>query len=133
MTQTKILMVDDSPTVISIEKMMLREEGFELVTAGNGRLAIDAVKSSPPDLILMDVVMPEMDGIECCKTLKSDPAYKNIPIIMVTTKGNQTMVTSAYSAGCDDFVTKPIDKVELLHKVRGLLARRDNKVAGAST
>jgi DNA-binding response OmpR family regulator len=124
MTDSTILMVDDSATVLTFERMMLREEGYQLKTASNGRLALDAIKQGPPDLILLDIVMPEMDGVECCKRLKADAATKHIPVIMVTTKGNQTMVTAAYAAGCDDFITKPIDKVELLHKIRGHLERR---------
>jgi PleD family two-component response regulator len=70
---------------------------------------------------LLDVVMPKIDGLECCRTLKSDEATKRIPIIMVTTKGDPSMITEAYAAGCDDFITKPIARAELLQKVRGHL------------
>ena len=89
----KILIVDDSQTVITFQKMMLREEGYELVTATNGKDALETVKRSPPDLVLMDVMMPQMNGVDCCKHLKTDAATKTIPVIMVTTKGDQTMVT----------------------------------------
>ena len=126
----KILIVDDSLTVITFQKMMLREEGYELVTAANGKVALEMIKKAPPDLVLLDVMMPEMNGVDCCKQIKADVATKHIPVIMVTTKGNQTMVTSAYAAGCDDFITKPIDKVELLHKIKGHLERRNAAVAG---
>lgn len=129
-SKPKILMVDDSSTVLTFEAMVLRPEGYELSTAGNGRLALEAIAAAKPDLILMDVMMPEMDGVQCCKQIKSDAASKHIPVIMVTTKGNQPMVTAAYAAGCDDFVTKPIDKTELLHKIKGQLARRAAEPSG---
>jgi CheY-like chemotaxis protein len=118
----RILMVDDSTTVLSFEKLMFRNLDYELVTASNGAEAIEVARRPPaPDLILLDVVMPQMDGLECCRRLKSDEATRAIPIIMVTTKGDQSMITEAYAAGCDDFITKPIARVELLEKVRGHL------------
>ena len=115
-------MVDDSPTVLSFEKLMFRNTDYELFTAADGAEAIKVARGeTPPDLILLDVVMPNIDGLECCRTLKRDEATKRIPIIMVTTKGDQSMITEAYAAGCDDFITKPIARAELLQKVRGHL------------
>lgn len=119
----RILLVDDSPTVLSFEKLMFKNLDYDLVTAADGALAIEAVHALKPDLILLDVVMPNMDGLACCRTLKSDPATKAIPIMMVTTKGDPAMITEAYAAGCDDFITKPINRHELLAKVREHLAR----------
>ncbi|MBC7792062.1 MAG: response regulator [Clostridia bacterium] len=118
----RILMVDDSTTVLSFEKLMFRGSDYELVTAGNGAEALGVARGPKrPDIILLDVVMPEMDGLECCRQLKSDDTTRSIPIIMVTTKGDPAMVTEAYAAGCDDFITKPIARVELLQKVQGHL------------
>lgn len=117
----RILMVDDSATVLSFEKLMFRNEGYELVTASNGVEALKVVRETPPDLILLDVVMPQMDGLQCCRALKKDEVTKAIPVIMVTTKGDQAMITEAYAAGCDDFITKPIARSELLQKVKGHL------------
>jgi CheY-like chemotaxis protein len=97
------------------------------MSAGNGRAALDLVAATPPDLVLMDVMMPELDGVQTCRHLKSDQKSRHIPVIMVTTKGQQEMVTAAYAAGCDDFVTKPIDKGELLKKIRGHLEKRAAK------
>jgi CheY-like chemotaxis protein len=132
MATPRILIVDDSQTVITFQKMMLRDEGYEIATAPNGRVALELIKKSPPDLVLMDVMMPEMNGVECCKHLKSDAATKHLPIIMVTTKGNQTMVTSAYTAGCNDFVTKPIDKAELLRKIKTQLGQQGAAPVGGA-
>jgi len=118
MALKRVLLVDDSATVISLEKMVLRDEACEIFTATNGVLAIEAAIRHRPDIILLDIVMPEMDGIECVKRLKRNDLTSHIPVIMVTTKGNPTMLSAAYEGGCDDFITKPIDKVELLQKLR---------------
>ena len=118
MPPKRILLVDDSSTVLSLEKLMLRDSGYELHTARDGAEVPEQVNRCPPDLILLDVVMPKVNGIECCRRLKADAATQRIPVIMVTTKGNQAIVSDAFAAGCDDFVTKPIDKVELLDKIR---------------
>ena len=112
-----ILIVDDTETVLLFTKTLLKGTGAVLRTAKNGRQALDSVKASRPDLILLDIMMPELNGIETCRLLKNDSATQGIPVIMVTTKGEANMVEQAYQAGCDDFVTKPINKTELLNKV----------------
>lgn len=113
----KILLVDDTETVLLFEKTMLRGSGVELRTAKNGIKALEAVAEERPDLILLDIMMPELNGIQVCEKLKSDPETKDIPIVMVTTKGEPEMVEQAFKAGCDDYITKPLDKMELLSKV----------------
>ncbi len=112
-----ILLVDDTETVLLFEKMMLKSEGFRLRTAKNGVQALESVQDEAPDLILLDIMMPELDGVETCRRLKSDPATQAIPVVMVTTKGEPEMVERAFEAGCDDYVTKPLDKMELVSKV----------------
>jgi CheY-like chemotaxis protein len=114
----RLLLVDDSETVIQFEKMILRGMGYDLSTAKNGRLALEAVKASKPDLILLDVMMPELDGIETLRHLKSDPETQAIPVIMVTTKGDPEVTSQAVAAGCTDYITKPVDRTELLAKLR---------------
>lgn len=117
----KILLVDDTETVLMFEKMMLKSTGHSIQTASNGRKAIEMVEKSPPDLILLDIMMPELNGIETCRQLKADRLTKDIPIVMVTTKGEPHMVEEAFKAGCNDFITKPVDKIELLGKVKTYL------------
>jgi len=114
----RVLLVDDSETVIQFEKLMLRGLGYDLVTAKNGKLALTQVASQKPDLILLDLVMPEMDGVETLRCLKGNPETKNIPVVVVTTKGDPGMAEQAFAAGCNDYITKPVDKVELLDKLR---------------
>ena len=117
----KVLLVDDTKTVIMSEKMMLMGQGFEVDIAGNGLEAIDKVASFNPDVILMDIMMPQLNGIEACQRIKSNPETKDIPIIMVTTKGEREKVEAAFAAGCNDYVTKPINKLQLLTKIRNVL------------
>jgi len=118
MTRGKtVLLVDDTETVLMFERMMLNGLGLQIKTARNGREALGAVGQVNPDLILLDVIMPEMDGIETCKALKTNPDTQHIPVVMVTTRGEEGMVERAFEAGCDDYITKPIDKMELLAKV----------------
>ncbi len=120
MVKKKILLVDDSETIILYEKLMLGNT-YEFVTAKNGRLGHEAAKKELPDLILLDIMMPEMDGMECLKTLRGQPETKDTPVIMVTTKGDHDRVKTCFEYGCTDFVTKPVDKMELVSKVKKIL------------
>ena len=117
----KILLVDDSATVLMMERMILAAERFEIVTASNGREGQAKAKSEQPDLILMDIVMPQLNGLEACKALREDPATRHIPIILVTTRGEAASMEQGYENGCNDYVTKPVNSAELLSKVRSLL------------
>ena len=120
--KVKVLLVDDSEVVLLTEKMLFRNLGnCEIVVAKNGRQAVDAARSEMPDLILMDVIMPEMNGFEATRAIRSDVATRSIPIIMVTTRGEEENISEGYEAGCTDYLTKPIDKHELLEKMRDLL------------
>jgi CheY-like chemotaxis protein len=117
-TRKRILVVDDTETVLIYTKMMLAGQPAEVVFARNGSEALRRVEEQTPDLILMDIMMPEMDGVEACRRLKSDPRTGAIPVVMVTTKGNPEKVEEAFAAGCDDYLTKPFGKLDLLAKVR---------------
>jgi DNA-binding response OmpR family regulator len=122
MKRKKILLVDDSGTILMMEKMILAREPYELVTAKDGLEAIQKAASERPDLILLDVVMPNLTGFEALRRLRADEATKSTPVIMVTTRGEAENVESGYEGGCSDYITKPIDAVELLAKVRNYLA-----------
>lgn len=118
MQRKKILVVDDSKTCLFMESTLLRKGPYDLLTAADGEEAVRKAVSEHPDLILMDVVMPRMTGFEACRELKSRPETRDIPIILVTTRGEGENVETGYEAGCTDYVTKPVDGVELLAKVR---------------
>jgi len=117
----KILLVDDSSTVLMMERMILAAERFDIVTASNGREGQEKAKQEMPDLILMDIVMPQVNGLEACKALRADPTTRHIPIILVTTRGEAQTMEQGYENGCNDYVTKPVNSAELLTKVRNLL------------
>jgi len=121
MSRKKILLVDDSPTVLLMERMLLGKGSYELVTAKDGQEGVDRALSEHPDLILMDAVMPALDGFEACRRIRQQPETRATPIIMVTTRGEMRFVEDGYKSGCSDYVTKPIDGHELLTKVRSLL------------
>ncbi len=117
----KILVVDDSETALFIETMILRTGPYRLVTAGDGEEAVGKAVSERPDLILMDVVMPKMDGFAACRLLRARPETREIPIIVVTTRGEAENVETGFASGCTDYVTKPINSVELLEKVKNYI------------
>lgn len=120
MNNKKIMLVDDSATTLMMEQMVLRGESYEIVTARNGLEAVEVAEKEKPDLILLDVIMPEMDGFEACRRIRMNGGSET-PIIMVTTRGEEENVEIGFSSGCTDYITKPINGVELLTKVRDLL------------
>lgn len=117
----KILCVDDSNVVLLMEKLILAKADYQLITAATGREAVEKAKRDKPDLILLDVVMPVMDGFEACRHLRADEETRAIPIIMVTTRSEAPNVEEGYLTGCNEYVTKPIDGAELLAKVKNYL------------
>ena len=121
MVRQKILLVDDSPTILMMEKLILANGPWDLITAKDGEEAVVRAETQHPDLILMDVVMPKMGGFDACKAIRRRDETKTIPIIMVTTRGEAANVEAGWANGCTDYVTKPINSVELLAKVRSLL------------
>ena len=121
MSRKKILLVDDSSTILMMEKFILRNGPYEILTATNGEEGVLKAAEQMPDLILLDVIMPKMGGFEACRLLRSTRATSEIPIIMVTTRGEAANVEAGWANGCTDYVTKPINAIELLAKVRNFL------------
>jgi CheY-like chemotaxis protein len=117
----KILLVDDSSTVLLMERMMLSDGRFDLVLAHDGQEAVEKAVAEHPDVIFMDVIMPQMNGFEACRALRARPETKAIPVIMVTTRGEPNNVEMGYASGCNEYITKPFDSVELLAKLRNYL------------
>jgi CheY-like chemotaxis protein len=121
MTRKKILLVDDSSTALMIEQMLLSSTPYQIITAGDGQEAVAKASAELPDVILMDVVMPNMTGLEACRALRAQPSTTAIPIILVTTRGESSSVEAGFASGCNDYVTKPINRLELLSKLRDQL------------
>jgi len=115
-----ILLVDDSETILAMEKFILRDGPYDLVTASNGVDAVTKAVELVPDLILLDVIMPKMGGLEARRRIRAVETTRSIPIIMITTPGEASHVETSPHV-FDDYVTKPINTIELLSKVRGFL------------
>ena len=121
MKRKKILLVDDSNTILMMEKFIFKNDPYEIVTASDGEEGVQKAIEHQPDLILLDVMMPKVGGFEACRRIRAEERTRTIPIIMVTTRGEAPNVETGWSSGCNDYVTKPINAVELLSKVRGFL------------
>ena len=114
----KILIVDDSNFFIQIEKAFLKRTDCIILSANNGIEALEVVEKEKPDLVLLDLYMKEMKGDECCRLIKEDEALAHIPVIMVTSASHLGDRSKAVAAGCDDYLTKPVSKADLLRKVK---------------
>jgi CheY-like chemotaxis protein len=122
-SEQKILLVDDSSTTLLVEEMVLREHTqYGLVLARDGKEAVEKAIAERPDLILMDVIMPRMNGFDACREMRKHEALQRIPIIMVTSRGESCNVEQGFESGCNDYVTKPINAAELVEIVNGYLA-----------
>ncbi|WP_420570680.1 response regulator transcription factor [Kordia sp.] len=119
----KILLVDDEPDILEIVGYNLSSEGYQLSTAANGVEAIAKAKKVKPHLIIMDVMMPEMDGIEACETIRKDNNLANTIITFLTARGEDYSQVAGFDAGADDYITKPIKPKVLVSKVKALLRR----------
>ncbi|MDE2006566.1 MAG: PleD family two-component system response regulator [Rhodospirillales bacterium] len=117
----RILIVDDIPANTRLLEAKLAAEYFQVASARDGAEALDTARRWQPDLILLDVMMPGMDGIECCRRLKDDPATMHIPVVMVTALGEVSERVAGLDAGADDFLSKPVEYATLLGRVRGLI------------
>ena len=121
MASRKILLVDDSETVLQMEQMILAKSSYELILARNGEEGVAKALATQPDLILMDVVMPKMNGFEAVKQLRENAQTRSVPIVMVTSKAEAESMETGYQTGCSDYIIKPIDQLELVTKVKNLL------------
>jgi CheY-like chemotaxis protein len=119
----KILIVDDSSTTLLMEEMLLKKyTNFDVVQARNGQEAVETALAEQPDLILMDVIMPKMDGFAACREMRRQDKLRDVPIILVTSRGEPQNVETGFESGCSDYLTKPIESQELLQMVNGYLA-----------
>lgn len=125
----KILIVDDEPDVVSLLTMTLKQQGFEVITARDGQQGLEKARGENPDLILLDVMLPHIDGYKVARILKFDEHYKHIPIIMVTAKVQEKEKQMGFEMGVNDYLAKPFDITELVAKIKALLAIKTEKAA----
>lgn len=125
----KILLVDDEPDIIEFLSYNLKKEGFDVYTATNGNEAIKKAIEINPHLILLDIMMPELDGIEVCEKIREFPALKNVLIAFLTARGEDYSQVAGFEAGADDYIVKPIKPKVLISRIKALLKRydKDNK------
>lgn len=117
MSSARVLAVDDSPTILEMIQAILVAGGYEVITATDGQEALNAARSEAPDLILLDVMLPKLDGYRVCRLLKFDQKFKSIPIIMLTAKSEEQSVVTGIRTGADQYLTKPIEPERLLSAV----------------
>ena len=120
-TPPRILIVDDNPTNVKVLQTRLAAEGYEVITAADGEEGLAAARSLTPDLILLDVMMPKVDGFEVCRQLRADAAFPFTPIIMVTAMADSKDIVAGLEAGGDEYLTKPVDHAALAARVRSML------------
>src|SRR5512145_3162988 len=132
MAGEKILNIDDSPTVQRLIEMILSSQGYQVVLASDGEEGIAKARSERPAVILVDFVMPKMNGFQVCKTLKEDPEFKDTPIILVTSKGDKVGSKFVDVLGITEYFTKPFQPEELLAKIREVLDKKAQDAAAAA-
>ena len=118
-----VLVVDDDPVIQKLLQVNFEMEGYDVVIAGDGEEGLALAREERPDLVLLDVMMPKMNGLDVAAAMRSDDVTKNIPIIMLSAKAQASDVQAGLDLGVDDYVTKPFDPLELLDRVGALLAR----------
>ena len=123
-SRSRILIADDNQQNCELLDAYLADENYQIDTAYDGRETLDKIARQQPDLILLDIMMPRVSGYEVCQQLKQDRATRNIPILMVTALNERGDIEKAVAAGCDDFLTKPVNQLELKTRVRSLLRVR---------
>lgn len=122
-SKKKVLVVDDEPDIVDLIKMALTLANFEVTTAENGPATLKILEGLKPDLILLDIMMPQMTGFEVCKKIRSQKALRSVPIIMLTAKGQKQDAEQGLKLGADDYIIKPFDPYDLAEQVRSMIEK----------
>lgn len=125
-SEIRILLVDDEPDILEIVGYNLKNEGYKIYTAKNGIEAVESAKKHEPHLIILDIMMPEMDGIEACEKIRATKGLENVLITFFTARSEDYSQMAGFDVGADDYITKPIKPKVLISKIKGLLRRIDN-------
>jgi len=123
MAKGKILVVDDEIYIVHILDFSLGMEGYQVITALDGEQALEKARAEHPDLIVLDIMMPKLDGYETCKVLKSDETTKNIPVILLSAKGRNVDQKVGFEVGADDYITKPFSPRKLVERINAILGQ----------
>ena len=125
----RVLVVEDQEEIASLLKFKLKSSGYDVILAENGKIALEMAQVTPPDLMILDIMMPVMDGVETMKILKSDEKLKSIPVIMLTAQNTEASVVTGFELGADDYITKPFRTQEFIARVKAVLARHKKETA----
>jgi len=117
----KILIVEDDPSFSRAINHIIQKEGYDVITASNGMAGLRMAKDENPDLLILDVMLPGLDGFEICHQLRQEPLTENLPIIMLSAKGQEIDRTTGLKVGANEYLTKPVDRALLLEKITSLL------------
>jgi DNA-binding response OmpR family regulator len=119
----KVLVVDDDAHIRELVQMKLQGAGHEVITANDGEEGLARARNEGPGLVLLDIAMPKLTGLEVCEALRADPATANLPIVLITARSGEVDVERGFAAGADDYITKPFSPRELLHRLEAILER----------
>jgi DNA-binding response OmpR family regulator len=117
----EILIVDDEPSIVIPIQFLMEQQGYSVLVAENGEDALDVIYKYKPDLILLDIMLPRIDGYEVCEIVRLNPEYRNVKIIFLTAKGREVEIAKGLALGADAYITKPFSNTELVAKVKELL------------
>jgi len=132
--QKHIIVIEDEKDILDVLEYNLKREGFRVSTSSDGKVGLKMVRQDKPDLVLLDIMLPEIDGLEICRILKSEPSTSAIPVIMVTAKEEESDVVLGLGLGADDYVTKPFSPKELIARIKALLRRsNENDIINSSS
>jgi two-component system alkaline phosphatase synthesis response regulator PhoP len=132
MAKEKILVVDDEEEIVELLRYLLHRDGCRTIPVATGEKAIETARAESPDLIVLDLMLPEMDGLEVCRILKNDDRTSHIPIVMLTAKGEEADIVAGLELGADDYVTKPFSPRVLMARLKAVLRRKSKAVVGQS-
>ena len=123
MVHPTVLVVDDDPVILKLLQVNFELEGFRVLTAGDGREGVDTARAEHPDVVISDIMMPNVNGLELLSQLKSSPETENIPVVVLWAKAQEVDVQDGLDHGADDYVTKPFDPLDLVERVQRLVKR----------
>jgi len=120
----RVLAVDDDPTILRLLQVNLEMEGHDVLTAENGQSALEVIRAERPQVVLLDVMMPEMDGFQVCEAVRADPDIADTPIVFVSARAQQADLDRGYASGADGYITKPFDPLDLIETIERLAPGR---------
>ncbi len=121
---SRILIIDDEPNIVLSLEFLMKREGFDVAVAGDGEVALRTMAERRPDLVILDVMMPKLNGFEVCQRIRAEPAFRGVRVLMLTAKGRETEMKKGLELGADAYVTKPFSTKELVAEIRRLLEVR---------